>query len=360
MANLDDLLTPAVLIDRGRLQNNIRSMQRVCDEHRVELRPHIKTHKMVAVARLQLAAGARGLTCAKLGEAEALLPSGTRRVFIAHSLTDPRQAPRIAALAEQLDELRVAGTSEAQVEALAQLARFAGRRLLMMMALDTGLGREGVRDLATAKSLAAAVAGSSHLELAGIYTHEGHLYSAPIAEQARRVNEVIEKLVEFRDAISRSLPLWPGCSVSARLAAGSGRVQAVRPGAYIFGDLHLSHSCRVMTPEEISLNVLATVVDKPEPGLALIDAGSKTFSSDRTADGIFALAADDRDLSVQRVNEEHGFVRGTAVDSLRIGERVRFIPAHVCPVVNLTDEVVVTENGDVAEKWRVEARGRAQ
>lgn len=359
-ANIEELLTPVVLIDRGRLEQNIRSMQAACDAHGVELRPHIKTHKMVALARLQLAVGARGLTCAKLGEAEALLPSGVQSMFIAHSLVDARQALRIAALAEQLSDLRVAATSEAQVDALAALARHAGRRLRVMMAVDTGLGREGVRDVQSAQRLAGKITSSAHLELVGFYTHEGHLYGVPRAEQAAGLSEVIEKLSAIRDAVSSSLPLWPGCSVSARRAASSGRVQAVRPGAYVFGDLHLSRACGVMTPDEIALHVLATVVDKPEPGLALIDAGSKTFSSDRTADGIYAIAADGRDLSVVRVNEEHGFVRGGAAESLAVGERVKFTPAHVCPVVNLTDEVVVTQNGRILGTWRVEARGRTQ
>jgi D-serine deaminase-like pyridoxal phosphate-dependent protein len=108
------------------------------------------------------------------------------------------------------------------------------------------------------------------------------------------------------------------------------------------------------------VHVLATVVDKPEPGLALIDAGSKTFSSDRTGDNIHAKAADGRDLAVVRVNEEHGYVRGAAVDSLQIGERVLFIPAHICPVINLTDEVTVTANSQVVATWRVEARGKTR
>ncbi len=125
MASLASLPTPSVLVDRTIVADNIHAMQAHCDAHRVELRPHIKTHKMVAVARQQLAAGARGLTCAKLGEAEAMLPSGVRSLFVAHSLVDPHQAPRVAALADQLEDFRVAVTSEAHAEALAGVARAA-------------------------------------------------------------------------------------------------------------------------------------------------------------------------------------------------------------------------------------------
>jgi D-serine deaminase-like pyridoxal phosphate-dependent protein len=101
-------------------------------------------------------------------------------------------------------------------------------------------------------------------------------------------------------------------------------------------------------------------VDKGDPGIVLIDAGSKTFSSDRNTQNVFAAAADGRDLTVFRVNEEHGYVQGTDVPSLAIGDRIAFTPTHVCPVLNLTDHVTVVENGRVTGTWRVDARGRNQ
>ncbi len=359
---LADIPTPSILVDRTRVAANIRSMQAVCDAHGVELRPHIKTHKMVAVAKQQLAAGAKGLTCAKLGEAEAMLPSGVRSIFVAHSLVDPGQAPRVAALAGQLDDFRVAVTSEAQAEALSRLAAAAGRKLGVMLAVDSGLGREGVRDAATAKRLAAQLAKSKQLELRGFYTHEGHFYGVARDQLATKAAELVNRLCELRDSVDRNLAVWPGCSVSARLIVESsaGRVQAVRPGAYVFGDLSLAETTGVMAADSVALHVLATVVDKPEPGLALIDAGSKTFSSDKTPGGLSGRAADGRDIAVARVNEEHGYLRGAAVDALKVGERIVFTPAHVCTVVNLTDSVVVTEAGRPVDTWRVEARGRTQ
>ncbi len=362
MPTLATLATPSVLVDRAKLAANIREMQAVCDQHRVELRPHIKTHKMVAVAKQQLAAGARGLTCAKLGEAEAMLPSGVRSIFVAHSLVDAGQAARIAALADQLDDFRVAVTSVAHADALSRVAAAANRKLGVMMAVDTGLGREGVRDAGAATRLAARLARSAQLELRGFYTHEGHFYGVPPDQLKIRARELVERICALRDAIDPALAVWPGCSVSARLIAelGAGRVQAVRPGAYVFGDLSLTTTTGVMRPDAVALHVLATVVDRPEPGLALIDAGSKTFSSDRTPDGTSARAADGRDLAVVRVNEEHGYVRGSAVDALQVGERLIFTPAHVCTVVNLTDTVVVTEGEQPVDTWRVEARGRTQ
>jgi D-serine deaminase-like pyridoxal phosphate-dependent protein len=212
---MDSLPTPSILIDRPRLLANLRRLQSHCDRHGVELRPHIKTHKMVAVAREQLAAGARGLTCAKIGEAEAMLPSGVRSLFIAHSLVDPRQAPRLAALAEQLDDLRVAVTSELHFEALERLAGLVGRRLRVMLAVDTGLGREGARDDAAAERLAGRLAGSSRLELRGLYSHEGFFYGLPPAEHEARV-------------CRHAGPALPPCATASTRRSHSGRAAASR------------------------------------------------------------------------------------------------------------------------------------
>ncbi len=362
MTPFDALPTPAVLVHRDKVAANIRRMQATCDAHGVELRPHIKTHKMVAVARLQLAAGARGLTCAKLGEAEAMLPSGVREIFIAHSLVDPGKAPRLAALAAQLDDLRVGVTSEGQMEALSRVAAATGRKLNVMLAVDTGLNREGVRSDEAAGKLAARLAQSSHLTLRGLYCHEGHFYSVDPATFAAQAEAMVSRLDRVRNAIDPQLAIWPGCSVTARIIAehSAGRVQAVRPGAYMFGDLSLARTTGVMSPADVAVEILATVIDRPEPGLALIDAGSKTFSSDRTPLNLFGAAADGRDINVVRVNEEHGYLRGSEVDSLRIGDRIRLVPAHVCTVINLTDSVVVTDGVQAVDTWPVDARGRTQ
>ncbi|MFI5356994.1 MAG: alanine racemase [Opitutales bacterium] len=358
--SIHDLATPVVLLDRARMEHNIRSMQADCDAHGVQLWPHIKTHKMVEVAHRQLTAGARGLTCAKIGEAEAMLSSGVKRIFIAHSLVDVRAAPRLAELADQLEELRVAATSPAQAEALVRVAREVGQTMKVMLAVDTGLHREGVRDVAAAREVAAIVAGCPHLELAGLYTHEGQSYGSQPGDLGAQVEAVVARLEAVRAALDPALPLWPGCSVTARRMAATGRVQVVRPGAYMFGDMALALASKVMAVADVAVHVLVTVVDRPEPGLALIDAGSKVFSSDRTPAGLHAVAVDGRDLQLARVNEEHGYLRGGDVDALRVGDRLLLMPAHVCPVINLTDHVTVIEGDHAVDRWRVDARGRVQ
>ncbi len=358
--HVTDLSTPARLIDRDAMERNLRNMQSRCDEANVELWPHVKTHKLVPVLRRQLELGAKGATCAKVGEAEALLPSGVRSVFIAHSLVDRRLAPRLRALAGQLDRLILAVTSRGQFEALDRLLGEAEIEVPVLMAINTGLGREGVRGLDEAKAVASLIRESSRMELIGIYTHEGHAYGVGSPEEAAAVAEAVHaKLSEAAAAVGGDLPLWPGCSVTGAIMAGKPGVAAIRPGSYVFADLSLVESTRVVPREDAAMTILATVIDLPEPGLALIDAGSKVFSGDRSQAGLLGRCQEDPEITVVKVSEEHGFLNGDGVAKLTIGQRLRFVPAHVCPVLNLAPEVHLVDGEQILETWAVDARGRS-
>lgn len=357
---LAQLPSPAVLIDSSAMEHNLARMQAVCDRAGVELWPHIKTHKLVPILRRQLELGAKGATCAKLGEAEALLPSGVRRIFIAHSLSDRRHAARLKALHGQLDQLILAVTSDAQFSALEALLTEADLSVPVLLAVNTGLNREGVRTPEHAAAVAAKIRASSRMHLLGLYTHEGHAYGSKSPEEAAATTEHVHAtLMAHREAIGGDLPLWPGCSVTAALMAGRPAVQVVRPGSYVFGDLSLTETTGIMTHGDAALTILSTVVDRPEPGLALTDAGSKVFSGDKTRTGLSGRAQDRPSLTVSKVSEEHGFITGEGVDALTIGDRIRFQPAHVCPVLNLASRVYLVEGNVVKDTWTVDARGRS-
>lgn len=358
---LTHLPTPRLLVDRARLTANIARMQAACDRNGVQLWPHTKTHKMLEVARMQLDAGAAGLVCAKIGEAEVMVESGARRLFIAYSLVDPLHGPRLRALSERLDELIVAVTSEAQAQALETLLAAVDLRLPVLMAVDTGQGREGARGIEEAVSLAAFVRRQPHFDLKGLYTHEGHAYGKDRSEIGALTEAVQAYLIAVRDRIDPELTLWPGSSITAAHMASLPEIAVVRPGTYVFGDLWQAEIAQTMAWDDLALTVLGTVVDRPEPSLALLDTGSKTLTSDRTPDGRHGTLLDPnrRAIGITRCSEEHGFATGPDVDGLRVGERVRIVPAHVCPVVNLADEVtVLDENGEAGETWRVTARGK--
>jgi len=358
--DIDRIPSPAVLLDADAMEDNLRRMQASCDQSGVELWPHIKTHKMVAALRRQLELGARGATCAKIGEAEALLPSGVRRIFIAHSLADLRKAPRLKALHDHLDQLVLAVTSERHCDALEKILTAADISVSVLMAVDTGLNREGVRSPEQASALAKKIRNSSRMKLIGLYTHEGHAYQASSPEEVGAVvSRVHAQLIDCVHAVGGELPLWPGCSVTAALMAHQPGVKAVRPGSYIFGDMTLTEKTRVMPLENLALTILATVVDRPDENLALIDAGSKVFSGDKSAAGLSGRCLEFPALVVSRVSEEHGMVTGEGVDQLQIGQRLRFQTAHVCPVLNLASQVHVVRGNEVLEIWPVDARGRS-
>ena len=352
-----DLRTPAVLIEAGKLEANLRAMQDCCNAEGVELWPHCKTHKMVRVLKRQLELGAVGATVAKISEAEALLPSGVRNVFIAYSLVDPALAPRLAALSSHLDRLVLAVTSPFQFAALEKLLDAAGIHAEALLAVDTGLGREGARTPEAAESLADKIRKCPRLDLIGIYTHEGHAYGVAADSVKAAVEKVHQRLLEYREVVGGNLPLWPGCSVTAKLMAGREGVRVVRPGSYCFGDLYLTESTRVMPADAPALTVLSTVIDHPEPGLALIDAGSKVLSPDKLANGISAREVGNFEIRITRLSEEHGFASLPTGFLPTIAGRWRFVPAHVRPVVNLASEVHLVDGDDILETWCVEARG---
>jgi D-serine deaminase-like pyridoxal phosphate-dependent protein len=240
---------------------------------------------------------------------------------------------------------------------LDSLAREGHFRFYVALAVDTGLGREGLRTLAEAEELAAFLHKNPALHPISIYTHEGHAYGASARDRHQLVDSVYARLLEFRKVLGTDLPLWPGCSVTAQAFAGKPGVGAVRPGSYVFGDLSLSDITGACRREDIALTVRSTVIDRPTRELALIDAGTKTFSSDRLPDGTHARALAGGDWAVTRLSEEHGFVTGDEVDRLQIGERVDWVPAHVCPVVNLARHLTVVSAKGGLESWPIEASG---
>lgn len=350
--------TPCLMVETRRMQANIERMQRSCDANGVELRPHIKTHKMVYVGESQLAAGAAGLVCAKLAEAEAMLRTGVKSIFVAYAIVGSDKVARLRHLYEKLEELILAVTSEAHFVELDRLLAEADLSLPVMLALDTGLHREGVRNIDDGVNLAEKIRASDRMELHGLYCHEGHAYRKASSEKAVLARDTLHQLKSLEDAIGGNLRLWPGCSVTAKILAETGAVDAVRPGAYVFGDIAHAVRLETMNMEDVALTVAATVVDRPESGLALIDAGSKVFSGDKCPEtGLSGMVLDGRGIVVSKVSEEHGFVTGADVDSLKVGEKLRLIVAHVCPSLNLADEVVLLDGEEIIGTSPVDARG---
>jgi D-serine deaminase-like pyridoxal phosphate-dependent protein len=340
--------TPALLIDAPRLRANVNGMAAAARDGGVALRPHAKTHKMLEVAALQLEAGAAGLTVAKLGEAEVFVDGGCEDILIAYPLIGDPKLERLTALARRarvavaLDSLEVA-------RAIAE----AGADVRVRIEVDTGQRRAGVLpgDVAALAREVAALG----LRVEGVMTHEGQAYAAEdLAAATHAAAALMREAAASLDAPVVSL----GSTPTARFAAREPGVTEIRPGTYVFQDrTQIAHGAA--TPNDLAAFVLATVVSRPAPDRAVVDAGTKVLSSDRlNAPGApVDFGALTNGWPLVRASEEHGVVAIPPEAPLRIGEQVRIVPNHVCPVINLFDEAVIVDGDREIGRWRVAARG---
>jgi D-serine deaminase-like pyridoxal phosphate-dependent protein len=370
-AGAEGLETPAVAIDKGRLIANVRRARALVPES-VALRPHIKTHKSHQIARLQLEHGASGLTCAKPGEAVAMLGGGAPSVTVAYPVVVAEKAERVMRAAhERGAEVRFVADSAEGVAALAEAARTAGGEWPVYIEVDTGLRRCGVDPAGDAGvQIARAISEAKGLAFAGLFTHEGHAYSGKTPEGVRAVAaQVKETLAELKARIETAGIGVPGVSTGSTPTlfanAGWDVSTEARPGNYALADL-TPVKLGLISMQDIALAVVATVVSANRD-YAIIDAGSKTLTSDlapHSAGGAasyglaYAMGADGAvaPFTVARLSEEHGFLAREGRD-VRIGARVLIFPNHSCPIVNLVDAVSVLDASGGVETWPVNARG---
>lgn len=351
---LTALPTPFAVVDLPRLERNVAAMADRTAELGIALRPHAKTHKSVEVARLQVAAGAAGLTVATVGEAVAFAEAGFDDLVIAYPLWV--DAPRRTALRGLLDSgVRLAVGCDS-AEAAAGLAGFAGS-LEVLIEVDSGHRRTGVVP-SEAGALADAVAGLG-LPVRGAFTFPGHAYS-PDGRAAAASDEAAALAVagEALRSVGVADPVLSGGATPSLPYLGAGTATETRPGVYVFGDAQQWElgSC---APEDIALTVHATVVSR-RPGQVVLDAGSKVIGADRAswATG-FGRLLDHPEARVVQLSEHHAVVAWDAAEPLpSLGTRVRVVPNHVCTAVNLVDVLhAVAPDGSVTP-WRVAARGR--
>ncbi len=295
LGRLADLDTPSVIVDRDRLERNIAEMADLAREAGVALRPHIKTHKTPEIARRQLAAGAVGVTCAKIGEAEALADAGLTDFFIAHPLVTVAKARRLAALARRPGvEVATIVDSPQGIAALSAVFAGEGGLLDVLVKVDTGLGRVGTPPGAPTVALARQIAAAPGLRFAGVCAHEGFSYSQP--EPAARdaatragVAALVATARELAAAGLRCERVSVGSTPGARAAMTVPGVTEVRPGNYVFYDA-MQVGLGVVPVARCALTVLATVVSHSARDRAVLDAGSKTLTSDKGVHGMAGAA----------------------------------------------------------------------
>ena len=360
---VEDLPTPAVLVDLDILERNIARQAERARAAGIRLRPHAKTHKCPEIARMQLTAGAAGISLAKTSEAEVFAAAGFNDIFIAYPIVGLAKAERLLALSDRL-RLAVGTDSVEGAQALGRVFHAAGRRLEVQLKIDVGYHRVGVLP-EDAVGIALRLADLPGISLRGIFTHAGQVYQAETPDAVAAIGRHEGETLVSAGAALRKAGLSieevsVGSTPSARHAMRVSGVTECRPGNYVFHD-GSQVTLGTCGPEDCAMTVLATVVSVPAADRAVVDAGSKTLSSDplRPHPNGHGLILGSRSR-LRSLSEEHGVLRIEDGDSFRVGERVRILPNHACVVSNLHDRLYGVRAGRADTEIRIAARGRIE
>jgi D-serine deaminase-like pyridoxal phosphate-dependent protein len=347
-----DYGTPVAVIDMDRVERNIARIQAACDAAGVANRPHIKTHKSPMLAKLQIAAGAKGITCQKLGEAEVMAEAGIDDILISYNLIGEEKMARLGALQTKAN-MTVAADNSTVIAGLPQAALASGRPLTVVIECDTGRKRAGVETPAEAIALSRLIADSKGLTFGGFM-----LYPTETgwAEAQKFYDEALAGVrAHGLDAAMVSTGGTPNLKNVGKLKGATEH----RPGTYIYND-RMQVAAGVAGWDDCALNIYSTVVSRAGPERGILDAGSKTLTSD-TGGGLdgHGLILEHPEAKIARFAEEHGFLDLTRSNTRpNVGDVVRIVPNHVCVVVNMMDEVVMVRGEEIIGTLKVAARGK--
>lgn len=345
--NIDELDTPIAVVDMDRLESNVTGLQKYLGEHNIANRPHIKTHKIPAIAQMQIDAGAAGLTCQKIGEAEIMADAGFTDLFLPYNILGQAKLERLMGVARRTN-LKVTADSAVVAKGLSQAAQAAGLTLTVLVECDMGAKRCGVQTPQEAAELARTIEGLPGLHFGGLMTYPN---TATLDDFVRTTRSLLSGDHIGIETVSGG---GSGCMWEAHTHP---ELTEHRAGMYIFGDKALLTS-KAMTLDTIAFHVLATIVSRPTPDRGILDCGSKVLSSDLMGQVGHGYLVEYPEAKIYALSEEHGHVDfSECAKRPEIGERVTVIPNHVCPVVNLTDMLVGVRKNEVEVTWPVVARG---
>lgn len=348
--------TPAMLVDLDVAEANIARMAAFAARCGVSLRPHVKTHKSVAMARKQLASGAAGLCVATVSEAAVLAAAGLGELTLAYPVVGMRKLERLAEVFRVADIMLVADSVDV-LEGYVTFARTVARSINVLVEVDTGMHRIGAApDRVT--MLARHIERSSGLRFRGILTHAGHAHDETGQLGIERVaRQEAATMGDVRADLERAGHevgvVSAGSTLTARYLSAADGITEIRPGTYVYNDLR-TLGCWACTPEELAATMLATVVSADGQRVT-IDAGSKTLTSTTTPDYGSGHLLGQPTSTFTRVSEEHGVLSVPEPPALRVGDRVRILPVHACVWSDLQPEVYGIRQGQITERIRVDA-----
>lgn len=345
MTTIHDLETPSVLIDLDRMEANIERMQAYCNQHGLKFRPHIKTHKIPEIAQMQMAAGAVGIACQKLTEAQVFIDEGFADIQIPYNIVGAQKTARLADMA-LYNRITVSADHPAVIKGLSDAAQANEISIRVMVDLATEIERTGA-PVAEVLHLARRIEADDHLHFAGLLVYPSNPIIRPYLQEA---------LFDLnRDGIGVDSVSGGGLGAS-RTAHEIPELTELRVGTYIFNDWGSVRKGWAQL-EDCAMTVLATVVSRPTPDRVILDCGSKTLSSDRF-EGEYGFIAEYPEARIYQLNEEHAFVDMSECDDRPIiGERVHVVPVHTCVVTNLHNQIYGVRGETLETIWNVAARG---
>lgn len=358
------LSTPFVYIDLEKVDKNIETMESRLRKEGIDHWPHIKTHKSIELAKKQLKAGAKGITCAKLSEAEIMVEAGIDQILIAYQIVGEEKLTRLGKLAGKAN-IRTIVDSFVIAEGISKVGEVIGKKIEVLIEIDGGSHRGGVQSGKGTLDFALEIANLPGIEVIGLFTYVGQIYGLSTIEEVKKetLREARILLDNKELLISKgiNIEITSGGSTLSSYHAGQLRgIAESRAGNYIFGDMNaVAHG--IYTPEDCALRVCASIVSIPLPGYATIDAGSKALSSDLSVAGAnYGYIIGNPDVEVVQLNEEHGYLRYNPDESkFKIGDQIEIVPNHCCVIPNLNEFIHSFKSGEYKGKVNIDARGKS-
>lgn len=349
--DINSIHTPAFVVNEAAALRNIKAFQTHCNAAGLALRPHIKTHKSIKFAKAQLTAGAIGITCQKISEAEAMMADGIDDIFITYNILGGAKLQRLRMLSERLKALSVVADNAVVIEGLSATFNQAPRPISVLVECDTGAGRCGVQSPEAAVALAEMIVSLPGVTFGGLMTY-------PAAGGAQTVATFMRSAKTLLDAKNINCPVVSsGGSPDMWTAATDNIVTEYRIGTYIYNDRSLvEHG--TCTWDDCAGHVVATIVSNPVPGRVIIDAGSKALTSDLLGLSDYGHVLGRPDARIVSLSEEHGTLEFDPSKPLSIGDRIRIVPNHVCVVTNMFDEIWIQTNDGNLIPSIINARGK--
>lgn len=355
--------TPALLLDLDLLEKNLEEISSIAKANNINWRPHIKTHKSVQIAKMQLERGACGITVAKLEEAEVMAAAGIKNILIAYPISSEQKLTRLRTLADQA-KITIAIDSLEQAK-LVNEAFIGASPITVWIKVNSGLNRCGV-EVDEVLELATEINNLSNLDFTGIFTHAGHSYAATSLEQIKTIAQCEAQTVldSAKLCEQAGIPIAHrsiGSTPTFRYGASIEGITEIRPGNAAFYDM-CQVGLGIATSSECALTVLASVVSVKKDRI-IFDTGSKALALDQGAHGNksvvgYGSVIGHPEVTIERLSEEHGVATVNGTSTLALTDKVQIIPNHACVVANLFDEYNVHRNGVIVDTWPVDARGK--